>query len=217
METIGYCVRVQALDGYATKIVAMQLQTDYQSILAVKHTGKRKDNPHYHIVVKTNVKPQAFRVRMKNVFNDARGNEHMSIRAWDGDSKALSYLFHEESDGEPLVRHGISDKFLEEIRAQNVLISERVDKLKSKSSHTLFDDAVIYFGKIAPDTASVKRLSPIDIARFMILHAMRVGKYPPSPWLVKQMVMKVKFALLRGDMHAEECYALALAEEIYQR
>lgn len=216
METIGYCVRVQALDGYAQKIVSMQLQTDYQSILSVKHSGKRQDNPHYHIVVKTNVKPQAFRVRMKNVFSDGRGNEHMSIRAWDGDTKALSYLFHEDADVVPIIRHGISDKFLQEIRTQNEQITERVAKLKNKSSHTLFDDALIHFGELAPDVPSVNRLSVIDIARFMILHACRVGKYPPSPWLLKQMVLKLKFALLRGDVHAEESYATALAQEIYR-
>ncbi|MEO5351373.1 MAG: hypothetical protein H7836_17285 [Magnetococcus sp. YQC-3] len=207
---------MQALDGYATKIVAMQLQTDYQSILAVKHSGKRQDNPHYHIVVKTNVKPQAFRVRMKNTFNEGKGNEHMSIRAWDGDTKALSYLFHEDNDVDPITRHGISDKFLSELRTQNAQISERVATLKGKSSHTLFDDAVIHFGKIAPDVASVNRLSFIDMASFMILHALRAGKYSPSPWLLKQMVLKVRYALLRGDVHAEESFAIQLATEIYR-
>jgi len=216
METIGYCVRVQALDGYAQKIVALQLQTDYTSVLAVKHSGKNKDNPHYHIVIKTNVKHQAFRVRMKNVFTDGKGNEHMSLRVWDGDDKALSYLFHEDPDAMPIIRHGISDTFLEVLKQLNVSVREKVAVAKTKSSHTLFEDAVKHFGDVATDVASVNRLSPVEIGTFMMLHAMRNGKYPPAAWLLKQMVIKVKFALLRGDVRAEEILASTMVQEMYR-
>lgn len=65
MDYNGFCVRVQAIDGYASKILSLVLVKDYESIVSMKHVGKTKSNPHYHLVIKTQVKDQAFRVRMK--------------------------------------------------------------------------------------------------------------------------------------------------------
>jgi len=216
MESVGYCVRVQALDGYADKISALVLNSDYTSLLAVKHKGKRKDNPHYHIVVRTMVKQQAFRVRLKNIFTEGKGNEHLSLRSWDGDDKALSYLFHEEHDAPCVARKGIDDEFLAKVKALNVQIVQAVNQAKTKSSHTLFDDALAHFGRNNPTVAEVKRIPDYDIAEYMILHALRAGKYAPAGWLVKQMVLKVKFHLLRGNDSAEEEFARKIAMDLFR-
>jgi len=216
MESIGYCVRVQALDGYGTKISALSLDDRYTSIIAVKHKGVKQENPHYHIVVRTSVKPQAFRVRMKTIFTEGKGNEHMSIRQWDGDNKAISYLFHEDADTPLIVRKSIEDNFLEEMKQQNATIRVEVSKAKVKSSHTLYDDALEHFGKSRPSIAEVNRIPDEHIGKFMILHALRNGKYSPSGFLLRQMVIKVKFALLKGNVNAEEEYAEKLANNIFR-
>jgi len=220
MESVGYCVRVQALDGYGEFVGSLQFVTDYTSALAVKHKGKRGENPHFHIVIRTSVKQQAFRVRMKNLFKDGKGNEHMSIRPWDGDSKALSYLFHEDAGDHvtPIyLRKEVPDEFLSFLRAQNVAITAEVVKAKGKSSHTLFDDAVAHFGKSIKSPRDVARLQDEEIATYMMLHAMRAGKYAPQPWLLRSMVLKCKFHLLKGDVSAEEEYASQYVKSIFQR
>jgi len=209
METVGYCVRVQALDGYATKIVTLSLQ--YDAIIAVKHKGKKGDNPHYHIVVRTTVKPQAFRVRMKVIFNEGKGNEHMSIRNWDGKNQAMSYLFHEDRDATPLCKRGITDEFLQTLRMMNDDVQVEVKKAKEKAANGLWEPAYNHF----KDDGS-RYLDDAEIGQFIILTALRGDKYMPQPWLLKAMVIKVKFKILEGSVAAEENYARQLAANIFR-
>jgi len=209
MESVGYCVRVQALEGYGEKVQALVLPPEYTAVLAVKHKGRNGENPHYHIVIRTIIKPQAFRVRLKNTFPDGKGNEHMSIKAWDGDNKALSYLFHEEPDCIPVAQKAITN--LEEIKNQNKEVLEGVAKSKDKSSHKLLDIATEHFRKLKQ-----KRVSDVEIAKFMFLYALRNDKYPPQPWLCKSMVVLVQFRLLEGSVDAEEEFAWKMANNIFR-
>ena len=210
METVGYLVRVQALEGYALRIQGMQYSEDYLGILGVRHNGSTKENPHYHIVIRTAVNPQAFRVRMKKLFPDGKGNAHMAITGWDGDDKALSYLFHEEADVEPLIRKGISDEFLTKLRSDNVEIQQSVQKSKSKASWTLEEDVYQLCLK-----RGLHDPSDIFVAKQLYLFALQNDKYPPQPWLAKNMVIKIKFRLLAGSLEREEQFAENLAKNLF--
>ncbi|AYP28765.1 MAG: hypothetical protein [Cressdnaviricota sp.] len=211
METIGYCVRVQALEGYLEKIRALTFQEDYTAILSVRHNGSTKENPHYHIVIRTGVNQQAFRVRMKKLFPDGKGNQHMSIVPWDGDDKALSYLFHEEPDVTPVVKKGITDEFETKLRSSNETILSKVKEAKGKASHTLEEDAWFHFQSMKT------KPNDIEIASFMILHALRNGKYVPQQWLLKAMTYRLQYRLLKGDVQREEQYATDLAQHFFMR
>jgi len=214
MESVGYCVRVQALEGYSDKIGALTLTPDYVAVLAVRHTGAgTKENPHYHVVIRTGVKPQAFRVRFKTLFPDGKGNGHMSIVPWDGDDKALSYLFHEADDQTTLVaRKGVTDDQIAHYKSLNSSIKIKVEEAKKKASHTLEEDAFLHFQanpKLDRDNWR--------IGAFMFLYAMRNGKYPPQRWLVQAMVTRVQFRLLNGDIQREENMAEGFAKDIFCR
>lgn len=215
METLGYCLRVQALEGYSDKIAALALTPDYTAVLAVKHNGSSGENPHYHVVIKTKINPQAFRVRMKKTFPDGKGNQHMSLTSWDGNDKALSYLFHEEPDVEPIIRKGITDDYLAHLRDINSQELTQVASAKKKASHTLEEDAFIHFSALVKKGHKPQHIPDKDIAAYMILFALRNGKYPPQPWLCRAMTFKVKFRLLEGREDAEEQYANILAGNIF--
>lgn len=217
MESVGYAVRVQALEGYGERIQGLTLHSDYTAVLSVKHSGSKGENPHYHIVLRTLVKQQAFRVRMKNLFNEGKGNQHMSIRPFDGNDKALSYLFHEDRNAPLVARKGITDEYLSSIKALADDIGNKVIEAKSKSAHTLFDDALQHFGKSNPNPLAVSRIPDEEIGTWMILYALREGKYAPEPWRLKAMVLKCKFHLLKGNVSAEEDFASKIAENIFRR
>lgn len=217
MESVGYCVRVQALDGYVDRISALILHSDYTAVLSVKHKGKSGENPHYHIVLRTAIKAQAFRVRMKSVFHEGKGNQHMSIRPFDGDDKALSYLFHEDRATPVVARKGITDEYLDKIKQLADEIGAKVTQAKTKSAHTLFDDALVHFGKSNPSPLAVSRIPDETIGEWMILYALREGKYSPEPWRLRAMVLKCKFYLLKGNVAAEEEFACQIARNIYHR
>lgn len=204
METVGYCIRVQALEGYGDKIAMLNLVTDYEGILGVKHYGSKKENPHYHLVIRTKVKEQALRVRMKKLFPDGKGNEHMSIRTWDGDDKALSYLFHELQPDEQhilVVNKGLTPERIEELRQKNDAIKQLVATAKTKASWTLEEDV---YNHLLPRAENLNDFSEVDIATMIYEGALSSGKYPPQPWLLRAMVTRIRYRLTvaaNGDTH----------------
>jgi len=105
----GFLVRIDALETYREKILMLTAVEDYLSILGVQHQGVTKENPHFHLVVESTLDLQAFRKRMKKIFNLSKGNGNMSIKPWDGNEDAYSYLFHEDPNSSILVSKNISD------------------------------------------------------------------------------------------------------------
>jgi hypothetical protein len=188
----------------------MTLSHDYVGLLAVRHEGQTGENPHYHAVVRTGVNSQAFRVRMKKLFPDGKGNKHMSIVPWDGDDKALSYLFHEDPQATLIARKGLTDERIEELRAKNDAVQILVTQAKKKASWTLEEDAYQYFLANPPYYLTDKM-----IAAHIYLAALRGDKYPPQAWLIRAMVIKVQFRLKGGDVKSEEQYAARLAENLF--
>lgn len=205
-------MRLAALEGYAERIRGLTFCDDYTGILAVRHGGNKGENPHYHLVIRTSIQQQTFRKRMKTLFPEGKGNGHISIVPWDGDDKALSYLFHEDPDVTVTLRKGISDEYEAKLRAQNVAVQALVKTAKQKASWTLEDDAYNYFKELK-DNRPV-RITLIHIGEYIILHALRSGKYMPQPWLLKSMAIKVQFRLLEGHEGNEEAFANALAINI---
>lgn len=218
MDTLGYCIRVDALDGYADRLMPLTLCEDYKSIIAIKHVGTTKENPHYHLVIRTNVLQQAFRVRMRKIFDQGKGNGHMSIKPWDGNNDAISYLFHEDENAKILVQHNISDETINLAKQRNRQVQQLVQASKDKASWKLEDISYEYFSqqwKPHPNNPTTPTES--TIGQHIIVTALRLGKYVPQPWLVKAMVQRIQFKLLNGNDEAEEEFAMRLSRQIFYR
>lgn len=221
MEYNGYCVRVQAFDGYADKIKQLAFVTDYQSIVAIGHRGGTGENPHYHLVVRTLVKDQAFRVRMKKVFDSGKGNAHMSIKPWDGALEAISYLFHEEPDGELLLRHNVPKETIDKARELNKSVKQKVEQAKSRAAWRLED--AVYEELIVKYQCHPKYMIATgehiqdEIGKVIVLHALRHDKYVPNDYLLRAMVTKLRFRLLDGDPDTEESLADQIVQRVFHR
>jgi len=210
MEYNGFCVRVQALEGYAEKITLLQAVTDYVSIVAMRHKGASGENPHYHLVIRTDTKQQAFRVRMKKVFDLGSGNEHMSIKNWDGNIDAIAYLFHEDPQGTPHLISNVSPETIEKARQRNLEVTQKVAVAKEKASWKIEEEMMKIYAakKISPDQYT--------IAKDILLFALRNDKYPPNDFLLKSMVTKIEFRLQEGDLNAEEVFAKRYVSSLYR-
>lgn len=208
MEYNGYLVRVNAYDGYAEKIAMLKLVADYEAIVAVKHQGSTKENPHYHIVIKTQVKDQAFRVRMKKVFDQGKGNAHMSIKTWDGNIDAIAYLFHEDDEAQLVIQHNVSNETIEKARERNRQVQVKIEQAKDRASWRLEEEV---FLMVQPGA------SADYIARTIILTALRKDKYVPNDYLLKAMVTKIQFKLLNGDVSKEEEFADGIVQWVFHR
>jgi len=211
MDTHGYCLRVDALDGYAAKLPLLSACQDYKSIIAVKHQGTTKENPHYHLVVRTDIKDQAFRVRMRKIFDQGKGNGHMSIKPWDGSNDAISYLFHEDENTTILVQHNISDETVAQAKARNRQVTAMVQASKAKAAWHL--ETIVY--------EQLKSVTPTPseatIGQQLILTALRADKYVPQPWHIRAMTQRIQFRLLNGFEEAEEDFAMRLSRQIFYR
>ena len=191
------------------------LPQDYQAVIVVKHKGSKGDNPHYHAVVKTQVKDQAFRVRLRKVFDQGKGNAHMSIKPWDGNIDAISYLFHELSDeqksNEVIVYvKDVSDETIGKARDRNREVRQKVDKAKQKASWTIEEELLEHY-----------RLTGVKpgehtIATDIVLHALRRDKYVPNDFLLKAMASKIRFKLMDGNLKREEDFAKELVIRAYR-
>lgn len=198
-------MRLQALEGYKQRVFNLTVNPDYPALIAVKHLGEKGDNEHYHLVIKTTVKAQAFRVRMKNVFDKAKGNEHMSIKNWDGNIDAISYLFHEDKEDykTPIIaRKEISDETIEKAKRRNSEVQTKIQKAKSRASWTIEEELLQLYAqqRIKPDTYT--------IAKDIVLHALRNDKYVPNDFQLKAMSHKISFKLLDGNLNSEEKFAV---------
>ncbi|MBV6343309.1 Rep family protein [Candidatus Magnetobacterium casense] len=210
MNFEGFCVRVQAMDGYSEKMRMLRQTTDYQAIVAVKHRGASGENEHYHMVIKTQVKDQAFRVRMKKVFDMGKGNAHMSIKPWDGNIDAISYLFHEDEDAKPIVQHNVSDETITKARERNREVQVKMEEAKKRASWTIEQELLEHYKQIkrSPDIHT--------IAKDIVLHALRMDKYVPNDFLLKAMASKLHFKLQEGDVDREEEFAINYVSRVYR-
>lgn len=198
------------MDGYAERMKALALIADYQAIVAVRHRGSTGENEHYHMVIKTQIKDQAFRVRMKKVFDKGKGNGHMSIKPWDGNIDALSYLFHEDEDAKLVVQHNVTDETIDKARSRNREVQEKMEKAKSRASWTIETELLEEYSK-------TKRSPGLhEIAKDIVLHALRMDKYVPNDFLLKAMASKIQFKLLDGDQNDEEKFAREYVARAYR-
>lgn len=218
MDSIGYCIRVDALDGYSQKLLMLTTCLDYKSIIAMKHTGHTGENQHYHAVIQTDIQPQAFRVRMRKIFDLGKGNGHMSIKPWDGNIDAVSYLFHEDPDAVVLVQHNISDETIAKAKARNRAVADMVNASKAKASWKL-EEALWDTIKDHADTGEPgwRVLDETTIGQRLILLALRSGKYVPQAWHIKAMTQRLQYRLLEGSEEAEADFAWRLSRQIFFR
>lgn len=221
MDTHGYCVRVDALDGYSDKLPMLRACEDYKSIIAVKHMGNKGENPHFHLVVRTQVASQAFRVRMRKIFDQGKGNGHMSIKPWDGNNDAISYLFHEDENTTILVQHNISDETVTQAKERNRAVTAMVVASKTKASWLLEEIVFEQIKNRAPSRyvapGALDIPSEATIGQQLILAALRNGKYVPQPWHIRAMTQRIQFKLLNGFEEAEEDFAMRLSRQIFYR
>lgn len=206
----GYCIRVNAYDGYLEK--ARMMVMAYNWVAGMAHKGERKDpNPHYHFVIKTNLEDGTIRKRFKSIFDKGKGNAHMSIKKWDGNMDAVAYLFHEDPDADLTFRRGVTDEYITDARNRNKRVLVEVGKAKGKASWTLEEDVMAQLISAERTTAGSR-----EIAKMIYLTALRNGKYAPNDYLCKAMVTKILFRLCDGDVVEEAEMAERMADRLYR-
>jgi hypothetical protein len=90
--------------------------------------GKKQENPHFHVVCECDYNKDALRKHLKKHFPV---NLSVSIKDWDGDIKACSYLFHEDNDA--IISKGFTDEEIHTFKLKDISIRETLQSKGPKN------------------------------------------------------------------------------------
>jgi len=200
---MNYVLRLQALDGYQAKFNEV-FGDRFNRVLCVHHTGRNGDNPHYHFCLSTDYKKQALRVYLKGHFDLAKGNKHLSLKDWDGQSKACSYLFHEGTT--ELISKGFSEDEVKKFKESNAVIQAKFVK-----PNQVVDRAV----EILRQKQSKEQSKQVVFDTLFDIYA-ESGEWLPNKFQWERMINKVRLdlAIAEGPAHVR-LLKMALYREMF--
>lgn len=181
---MDYVLRLQALDGYRDKFDNV-FGDRFSRVLCVHHTGRKGDNPHYHFALTCDYRKDALRKYLKKEFSLSTGNRHLSLKNWDGDRKACSYMFHEGT--EALIRKGFSDDELKDFKDINAGIQEVI---KKNAPSTIVQEAIVYFSS-KPDKAG-----EYVVFKWIMDKLRQNGDWVPNKFQMERWIMRVQAGVL---------------------
>lgn len=184
---MDYVLRLQAHDGYQSQFSNV-FTSRFSRILGVPHSGRRGDNPHYHFAFTCDYKMPALREYLKKYFDKGKGNRHLSLKKWDGNPKACSYMFHEGT--ESIISRGFTDEEIEVFKTINENIKEAI---KKNAPAQIVQDATEYF--------KAKGQDPAHAVLFMwIMKRLRDnGDWLPNKYQMERWIMRIQ-ANLKDDV-----------------
>lgn len=202
--TDKWFIRLQWFVEY--DVIMKKINNDFlDKMLVLYHEGDDADKtPHYHmcLVLKDGKCRDTIAKWMKDVgFTLGKGNKHHSVKMWDGDEKALAYMFHEKK--QVVVRNiGYSDDDI--IRFKS--INDSVKKVFVESRDTSTIGRCIAWAK---DHGIRDRIS---ICEHYLMCVAEVNKPYPGDFRVKNAVETI----LRGVMGPAE-HSREMAFKLFSR
>lgn len=184
---MDYVLRLQALDGYQAKFQTV-FGDRFSRIIAAHHTGKKRDNPHYHFCFTTDYRKDALRKYLKKHFDLATGNKHLSLKEWDGNPKACSYLFHEGCDT-PIFNRGFSEQDIKDFKDMNDLIQSNMIK-----PNMIVDKCVEHF-KHGNEHKMINLPDKKDIFTYMMGVYKHNGEWLPNKFQAERVINKIRSEL----------------------
>lgn len=184
----NYAIRIQALDGYDGLIQSFFADDRFTETIRVHHTGKHRNNPHYHLCVKTDYsQAQTLRKAIQKTMNKAKGNKHVSVKAWDGEVRAVAYLFHEGT--EPDMIRGIPQSFINEARMLNQTIQEEIEK---NTVGKVCDEATLYFAALG------KKVTDPMIFSYLYDRYHKTGDWLPNRYQFERYIVRIRANLAQS-------------------
>lgn len=203
-----YAIRIDDRQGYKEILSALLETQEYKDVLCVQHAGKTGENIHYHICLTTDLKNQALRKRLKASFDKGKGNGHMSLKQWDGNEKALSYMFHED-EAEIIYNKGHSNDDIERYKKLN-------DDVKADIRNNSPNAIVSKVTQMLLETPSRGR----DHRSIFIAIADEVysrGEFFPNKFQMDRWISRVEMDLLQDDEFSKRRYFDYKYRQMYDR
>lgn len=134
-----WCVRVTApWDHIESKAKTFDEWIDVDGYMIGYHIGGKTKKPHAHIALKmlSILQKQSLDVRLKKLFQVERAD--YSSKVWDGDNRALSYMFH-DAEGKVTQSLGLTEEQMNALRQMNAVVQKQIEASKEHASHKVID------------------------------------------------------------------------------
>lgn len=186
------------------KVTELRQSIDFESMMVGYHHGDKKGAPHAHICIifKVERQKQSIDVRFKKLFEVEKSN--YSSKPWDGDKKAMSYLYHDEK-GRVDNFMNLDEKEIEELKDLNTQIQKVVQANKARASNRVVDYVIQMAIEGADGNSAVFRTWDRRRIGTVILEAVAEGKfYDPGDFQLEKYLneIELKLALMSGDRMA---------------
>jgi len=199
----AYAIRIQNYPTYDEIIQQLFSDTRFSKCIRIHHTGKKRDNPHFHLLVECDYQQQTLRKHLNKYLTLAKGNKHVSVKDWDGRIRAIAYLYHE--DTEPDMIRNISDEELEKAKEINRATKE---KFKSNAPAKIVQEAIEYFIYKPNFKPSMK-----DIFDFVFDRLRESGDWLPNKFQFERWAMRIQASV--RPQHEWHSYKTNLYESWY--
>jgi len=173
-------IRITAPHEYLkSKILELHEWIDLSYYAVGFHTGKKTQKEHIHIVLalSNSLQQQSINTRCKKIFN-VKGADYSS-KLWDGNYKALSYLYHEKGAQVDFHKFPISQTEIDEVIKVSEVYNEIVLDKKQKAS-TRIPDRILE--EIESELIG-KDWTPRQIASRIYLGVRKGEWYSPGPMM----------------------------------
>ena len=165
---------------------------DRSKMLAVYHTGERKENPHVHFIIEmaTTLQKQSFDIRIKNTFEVQKGTAY-STKLWDGlyGEGAASYMFH-EADAPILCNKGFTEIDINHFKEINAKV-QAVMKINNEKANTKLIGKAYDKFVFTPWSRQLKK----EIFRYMMECIKNGENYHPGDFILVRYVEEVNIKL----------------------
>lgn len=171
------------------KVPTMQGWLDYSGMMIAYHTGAKGKAKHAHIalVLTSELQKQSIDARLKKLFDVEKTN--YSSKVWDGDTKALSYMYHDDK-GEVVDYLGLSEEQITKIKEYNNVIQVAVKQAKEKASYRIVEYAL---GKL---TGQPTRM---EIGRCILRAVANREFHDPGDFMLERYINEVQLIMANDE------------------
>lgn len=180
------------------KITNVREWIDFSGAMVGYHIGAKTEKPHIHIAlsIKSPVQQQSMGSRIRKVFG-VKGASEYSIKVWDGNPNALSYLYH-DAEGK-VVDYGFNftPEFITRLKETNTIIQEQVKQAKEKAGFKVVDYVMDKIAEDREKNESEHLWTKQEICECIIEAVYNKQFYYPGDFALGKYIMEIEIKQTR--------------------
>lgn len=191
----------------SAKMAEVRGWVDFSGAVVGYHVGEKTEKPHIHIAVsiKSTVQQQSMGTRIRKAFG-VKGAGEYSIKEWDGNTNALSYLYHDPEGKVEDYGFGLTAEFIDRLKTSNAIIQEQVKQAKEKAGFKVVEYVLDKIKDDRETNMSEHLWTRQEICECIIEAVYNKQFYYPGDFALGKYIMEIE---IKQTRHVDERKCLA--------